>query len=1044
MIKLERLHVEGFKRLSGIDLSYPSRCCVLIEGQNEAGKSTLFESIYYALYGDALVKRGGGRGRIDSAIRHGLSEAFVALTMSVGDTQLKIQRSIFRHRTNSAQLLITYPGRDPETVSGTRAVNARIIQELNGLDGEALLNSCFVEQKQLDKLEGSSRAKREEVLLKLLDMDRLTDLGNAFKWGGGDDRQLDIARDKLQLVQAARKLTEAQELQAQVKRQLKLVAIHIDLDEIEQQREIVQKQSAEQEQQEAKVRQLNKELACLGDLRSAETALVAIQDSLDTIANYEAEMRRLRDELDELDRLEREELPARRADLRILEIVQSHLDGIKGLEVARRQATVERERLESILSLADQLKEPKRRLEALPCEEKDAHNAARNAERRLKAAQTIEALQRWAAAYRAIEALADADGQIRHAQERAESVRERQETLDRERKSSKVIPVTVALLLIGLVVAGISLLFAPFWLIVPVGTGFSFNPLWLVAAALIVVGVAVGVRGLRQHRYIKAELVNCDNQLQEYKRAIGEQERRKETVTEQRPPTLETCVAQLEKLEVDVPRSEDEADTVIRTLEDGLGEYDMSTLIEAVSEAGSELSTLTERRRALEAEIVFVQGELDDSLADVNLRHIDAVKRQIEILRDNEAGNETEVRDKWEAISDELARFDLPRETESALNCLAGQVGRLTNEIEKLEERVRGREKLKQQQKEWKECISSEENNIQKQREELAELSEKVGDPITVPDNYVVTQVLADVRLALEQLDESQLKLDLKSAQEATADAKAAVKQAEEAITSAKANIEQILAQLDLPVPEELTLEAIAVLEPEFMNWSTTDYPELEGQHDNLIGTVRSLGDEVQKLETKLGVRHQELEEESCQCEVETLQQRKAVCHKAQPILEGVRRRMLSRVLPGTIDYMQLILPLLTAGRYCHAELDPDSYKMRAWDVHAGEQGEYVEKDFFSGGTQDQFSLALRLGFALAALPQELGVSPGFIFLDEPLSAFDRQRTAALIKLLSEGEVAKRFDQIFLIAHDRTFETCPFPYYVRLEDGRIVEHNLKG
>jgi exonuclease SbcC len=115
---------------------------------------------------------------------------------------------------------------------------------------------------------------------------------------------------------------------------------------------------------------------------------------------------------------------------------------------------------------------------------------------------------------------------------------------------------------------------------------------------------------------------------------------------------------------------------------------------------------------------------------------------------------------------------------------------------------------------------------------------------------------------------------------------------------------------------------------------------------------------------------------------------------------------------------------------------------MHVWDVQAGERGEYVEKDFFSGGTQDQFSLALRLGFALAALPQELGASPGFIFLDEPLSAFDRQRTTALVKLLTEGEVAKRFDQIFLIAHDRTFETNPFPYYIRLEEGQIAEHNL--
>jgi len=493
---------------------------------------------------------------------------------------------------------------------------------------------------------------------------------------------------------------------------------------------------------------------------------------------------------------------------------------------------------------------------------------------------------------------------------------------------------------------------------------------------------------------------------------------------------------------VDVPESEDEANAAIRMLKDKLGKYEMSKLIQAVSDAQSKVSGLAERRKALETQVTNLQNELDNTLAEKNLPDIDAVKDQIGRLQRDAAGHEIAAREKWKAVADKLDRFDLLQETESALKRVARQIGRLTIEIEKLEEQINEQDELKRKQKKWKKHIAGEWNEIQKQREELAELSEKVGAPITVPDNDAVPQVLADVRKTLEELNESQLKLDLKSAQEAAAEAKAAVKQAKKAIASAKANIEQNLTQLDLPVPEELTRETIAALEPEFVDWSATDHPKLEKQHNDLIGMVRSLGDEVHKLEAKLNVRYQELGEESCQREVETLQRRRAVCHKAKPILDGVRERMLSQVLPSTIAQMQLILPLLTAGCYHHAELDPGSYKIRVWDASAGEQGEYVEKDFFSGGTQDQFSLALRLGFALAALPQELGASPGFIFLDEPLSAFDRQRTTALVKLLTEGEVAKRFDQIFLIAHDRTFETRPFPYHIRLEDGQIVERNL--
>ncbi len=42
MIRLTHLKVNGFKQLRDINLAFPARCCVLIEGLNEAGKSALF------------------------------------------------------------------------------------------------------------------------------------------------------------------------------------------------------------------------------------------------------------------------------------------------------------------------------------------------------------------------------------------------------------------------------------------------------------------------------------------------------------------------------------------------------------------------------------------------------------------------------------------------------------------------------------------------------------------------------------------------------------------------------------------------------------------------------------------------------------------------------------------------------------------------------------------------------------------------------------------------------------------------------------------
>jgi hypothetical protein len=46
------------------------------------------------------------------------------------------------------------------------------------------------------------------------------------------------------------------------------------------------------------------------------------------------------------------------------------------------------------------------------------------------------------------------------------------------------------------------------------------------------------------------------------------------------------------------------------------------------------------------------------------------------------------------------------------------------------------------------------------------------------------------------------------------------------------------------------------------------------------------------------------------------------------------------------------------------------------------------------------------------------------------------------VELLTQGQIARSFAQIFLISHSRSFDPDLFPYYLRMEDGRVVETNL--
>jgi hypothetical protein len=180
------------------------------------------------------------------------------------------------------------------------------------------------------------------------------------------------------------------------------------------------------------------------------------------------------------------------------------------------------------------------------------------------------------------------------------------------------------------------------------------------------------------------------------------------------------------------------------------------------------------------------------------------------------------------------------------------------------------------------------------------------------------------------------------------------------------------------------------------------------------------------------------LDSEACCIEAVACTHDLDVREKACLLLREARAHMVQRVLPNTERNMCLLLPSLTEGRYHDAQITAD-YQIKVWDADAND---FKAKSIFSGGTRDQFSLALRLAFAMAALPQELGTAPGFIFLDEVMGAADDRRAQGIQELLTRGEITTYFRQVLVISHSKDIDTSLFPYHVRLEGGRVVDSNL--
>ena len=176
MIRLRRLVAREFRQLVDIDLRFPPRGRILVQGRNEAGKSTLFEAIFVALFGRPLDGK-----KLDECVQYGKEQAWLELELELsgGRTMTIARRIRAASARNRYELTIDGPDGASETVQGA-PVGDRIEAEL-GLDGEALLNTCFVEQKKLEKLEGMGLREREQSLMKLLNLDRMVALAEELK-----------------------------------------------------------------------------------------------------------------------------------------------------------------------------------------------------------------------------------------------------------------------------------------------------------------------------------------------------------------------------------------------------------------------------------------------------------------------------------------------------------------------------------------------------------------------------------------------------------------------------------------------------------------------------------------------------------------------------------------------------------------------------------------------------------------------------------------------------------------------------------------------
>ena len=161
---LNRLYLKNFKRYREREFEFSYGLTGII-GKNGAGKSTIFEAIIFALYGETKQNKES----IKYCKADVKEEVLVVLYFTIDDKEYKIERALKgRALTAKAELYQA----DELIASSVKGVNESIVKLL-GMSKEAFVNTVFASQKELTALSQLKSDERKKIIRKLLGLERV-------------------------------------------------------------------------------------------------------------------------------------------------------------------------------------------------------------------------------------------------------------------------------------------------------------------------------------------------------------------------------------------------------------------------------------------------------------------------------------------------------------------------------------------------------------------------------------------------------------------------------------------------------------------------------------------------------------------------------------------------------------------------------------------------------------------------------------------------------------------------------------------------------
>ena len=175
---LRSLTLINFKQYRDLELDFPEGLIGIV-GKNGSGKSTIFEAVLWALYGEIFLTREQTR----NAWAGEKDPISASLVFEIGGREYRVLRE-YRGKALTAHSTL-YDSADSVISSGQKEVTTAV-ERLLGMGYDAFTRSIFSGQKELGAISAATGGDRRVLIRRMIGMDRVDDILRKVR----DDRNI--------------------------------------------------------------------------------------------------------------------------------------------------------------------------------------------------------------------------------------------------------------------------------------------------------------------------------------------------------------------------------------------------------------------------------------------------------------------------------------------------------------------------------------------------------------------------------------------------------------------------------------------------------------------------------------------------------------------------------------------------------------------------------------------------------------------------------------------------------------------------------------